>query len=90
MKPTTRLIINAVVLVLAIILALILFGALLNLVRCVIVAAVVALVGAFLYRALTQRDTPPSKQIIDQPPADSQSDATGIAQQIEARKERLG
>jgi hypothetical protein len=91
MKPITRLIINALVIVLVIGLALALLGAVLDIIRCIAIAAIITIGGTYLYRKLTQRYTPAPKQVIDQSstPSESNNGATDIARQIEARKERL-
>jgi hypothetical protein len=91
MKPVARLLISALTIFLAVILAFVLFGAVLDLLRCGIIATVAALGGIFLYRTLTQRATPASKQIIDQTPNPpiAPDDTSQVAQQIEERKERL-
>jgi hypothetical protein len=92
MKPVASLILSAIMMFLAVVLAFVLFGALLDIIRCIVVGTIIAIGGTYLYRRLTQRYTPAPKQIIDQPPSpsDSKSDTADIARQIEARKERLG
>ena len=91
MRPIGRLIISALTLVLAVVLALIVLGAVLDILRCVIIAAAITLGGTFLYRALSRRNTLPTQQIIDQPrsPSKPPNEPADIARQIEARKERL-
>lgn len=83
---------NTLIIVLAIVVAFILLGAMLDILRCVVIAAIVAIGGMYLYRRLSQRSNPASKQIIDQSsaPPEQQNEATDVARQIEARKERLG
>ncbi len=77
---------------LAVVLAFVLLGAVLDIIRCVVIAAIITIGGTFLYRRLTRRYTPAPKQIIDQTRSQSApvDDRAQVVQQIEDRKKRLG
>lgn len=89
MKPIVRLIAGAFILVFALIA---LFGAFFGLIRCIVIAAVIGVIGIFLYRIFDRSTPPASRQITDQSPAPSQpqNDPADLARQIEERRERLG
>ncbi|HET7375599.1 MAG TPA: hypothetical protein VFK30_02760 [Anaerolineae bacterium] len=89
MKPIVRLIAGAFILVLALIAV---FGAFFGLIRCIVIAAVIGVIGLLLYRIFNRSTPPSSRQVIDQSPTPSepQIDSSDIARQIEERKERLG
>lgn len=89
MKPIVRLIAGAFILLFALIAV---FGAFFGLIRCIIIAAVIGVMGVFLYRIFNRRAPPASRQTIDQSPTPSvpQNDSSEVARQIEERKERLG
>ena len=90
--PIVNLILIAVGIFVAIIVGGALIGVLVNLFQCLVFAAIAAVGLALLARILIVRKTPASRQIIDQAPApiDPARDREAAAQQVEARKRRLG
>jgi hypothetical protein len=73
--------------VLALIIGGALLGALINLVQCLLFAAIAAVGAIVAIRVLALRQPPASKQIIDQPRPDDDGDR--VAEQIQERRERL-
>ena len=90
--PIINLILIAVGIFVALIVGGALIGALVNLFQCLVFAAVAAIGLTFLARILIVRQTPASRQIIDQAPApiDPAREREDAAKQIETRKQRLG
>ena len=85
--PIANLLLIAIGIVVAIVIGGALIGALINLIQCLVFAAIAAVGAVIVIRLLALRQPPASKQIIDQPGSDDDLDQ--VSEQIQERRERL-